>query len=280
MWDTLTALDMYNVWFYEIQRALPISDKERYVHRYSFDQAELKPGSLFKVRVNTLAPYLKCKIMTFEKEKEFSFNFKSSPLLEEHISFSIDETETGVWVTCKRTSAGVFSIFSQFNWQKKSKILQVLDSIIPKIELEVKADVDSKSIEVNTGGGLEALSDKDMVAYFVNKGLDGDMAPLNDCSSKVLRGKAKAMMVKIKRGQVEKPAMPEIPAAGAPVATGGGIEALSKEDLVAYLVNKGIDGDMATVNECTNKVARAKAKAMMVKIKRGQVEKPAMPEIK
>ncbi|MFL2997960.1 MAG: hypothetical protein ACJZ1Q_04350, partial [Candidatus Neomarinimicrobiota bacterium] len=100
------------------------------------------------------------------------------------------------------------------------------------------------------------------------------------CTSKVLRGKAKAMMVKIKRGQVEKPPMPEIPAAGAPVAVAGGIDALSKEDLVAYLVNKGIDGDMTTVNECTNKVARAKAKAMMVKIKRGQVEKPPMPEIK
>ena len=58
------------------------------------------------------------------------------------------------------------------------------------------------------------------------------------------------------------------------------IIALSKEDLVAYLVNKGMDGDMATVNDCTNKVARAKAKAMMVKIKRGTVERPPMPEIK
>ena len=119
-----------------------------------------------------------------------------------------------------------------------------------------------------------------MVSYLVNKGLDGDMTIVNDCTNKIIRGKAKAMMVKIKRGQVEKPAMPEIPAAGAPVAAAGGIDALSKEDLVAYLVNKGIDGDMTTVNECTNKVARAKAKAMMVKIKRGQVEKPAMPEIK
>jgi hypothetical protein len=72
--------------------------------------------------------------------------------------------------------------------------------------------------------------------------------------------------------------MPEIPQAGAaPAATGGGVDALSKEDLVAYLVNKGMDGDMATVNDCTNKVARAKAKAMMVKIKRGTVERPPMP---
>ena len=41
-----------------------------------------------------------------------------------------------------------------------------------------------------------------------------------------------------------------------------------------------MDGDMATVNDCTNKVARAKAKAMMVKIRRGTVERPPMPEIK
>ena len=279
MWKTLISLDMYNVWFYEIQRALPISDQDRYVHRYSFEQNELKPGSFFKARVNTLAPYFKCKIMTFEKEKEFGFNFKSSPFLEEYVSFSINETDSGVWVTCKRNSAGLFSILSQFNWQKKSKILQVLDSIVPKIETHIPEELDQKS-QMSSKGGLEALSNEDMVSYLVNKGLDGDMSPINDCASKVLRGKAKAMMVKIKRGQIEKPAMPEIPAAGAPVATAGGIDALSKEDLVAYLVNKGIDGDMTTVNECTNKVARAKAKAMMVKIKRGQVEKPAMPEIK
>ena len=58
-------------------------------------------------------------------------------------------------------------------------------------------------------------------------------------------------MVKIKRGQVERPPMPEIPAAGAPVASGGGVDALSKEDLVAYLVNKGIDGVITTVTENT-----------------------------
>ena len=284
MWKTLISLDMYNVWFYEIQRALPISDQDRYVHRYSFDQNELKPGSFFKARVNTLAPYFKCKIMTFEKEKEFGFNFKSSPFLEEYVSFSINETDTGVWVTCKRNSAGLFSILSQFNWQKKSKILQVLDSIVPKIELKVSEDSSLDSIPAAGApvatGGIDALSKEDLVAYLVNKGIDGDMTTVNECTNKVARGKAKAMMVKIKRGQVERPAMPEIPAAGAPVGAAGGIDALSKEDLVAYLVNKGIDGDMTTVNECTNKVARAKAKAMMVKIKRGQVERPAMPEIK
>ena len=87
------------------------------------------------------------------------------------------------------------------------------------------------------------------------------------------------MMIKIKRGTVEKPPMPKIPEAGNAPSTGGGIDALSKEDLVAYLVNKGMDGDMNAVNDCTNKVARAKAKAMMIKIKRGTVEKPPMPKI-
>ena len=216
IWKAITSLDMYNVWFYEIQRALPISNKKRYVHRYTFDQTELKPGSFFKARVNTLAPYFKCKIMTYEVEKEFGFNFKSSPFLEEYISFSIDETNSGVWVTCRRNSVGIFSILSQFNWQKKSKILQVLDSIVPKIESEAKEDSDKSSIPTAgapvaaSGGGIDALSKEDLVAYLVNKGIDGDMTTVNECSNKVARGKAKAMMVKIKRGQIEKPPMPKI----------------------------------------------------------------------
>ena len=283
MWETLISLDMYNVWFYGIQRALPISDNKRYVHRYSFNQMDMKPGSMFKARVSTLAPYFKCKIMTMEKEKKFGFYFRSSPLLEEYVLFTIEESDLGVWLTCERKSSGPFSVLSQFNWPKKSKILQSLDEIIPKIEQKTDLTEDTSAInqaQVSIAGGIDALSKEDLVAYLVNKGMDGDMATVNDCKSKVARGKAKAMMVKIKRGTVERPPMPEIPQAGAaPAATGGGVDALSKEDLVAYLVNKGMDGDMATVNDCTNKVARAKAKAMMVKIKRGTVERPPMPEI-
>ena len=85
------------------------------------------------------------------------------------------------------------------------------------------------------------------------------------------------MMVKIKRGKAEKPPMPDI--SSTPAATGGGIESLSKDEMIAYLVNKGIDGDMETVNNHDDKVVRAKAKAMMVKIKRGKAEKPPMPDI-
>ena len=87
------------------------------------------------------------------------------------------------------------------------------------------------------------------------------------------------MIVKIKRGAAEKPKMPEIKERSDSQKSSGGIEALSKEDMVAYLVNKGMDGDMDVVNAHEDKVARGKAKAMIVKIKRGAAEKPKMPEI-
>ena len=213
MWEMLTSINMYNAWFYGIQRTLPIINKKRYVHRYSFDQNKLKPGSYFKSRSNTLAPYFKCKIMTYEKEKEFGFYFRSSPFLNEYVSFFIEESDYGVWVTCKRISSGPFSILSQFNWQKKSKIFQVLDSIIPKIE--INDSISNEGIETDatssaTSGGIDALSKEDLVAYLVNKGLDGDMDTVNACTNKVARAKAKAMMVKIKRGTIEKPVMPKI----------------------------------------------------------------------
>ena len=50
MWGMLTALEMYNVWFHGIQRALPVVITERYVHKYSFTKLDLKPGAYFKIR--------------------------------------------------------------------------------------------------------------------------------------------------------------------------------------------------------------------------------------
>ena len=142
-------------------------------------------------------------------------------------------------VDLRKKSSGPFSVLSQFNWPKKSKILQSLDEIIPKIEQKTDLTKDASAInhaQVSIAGGIDALSKEDLVAYLVNKGMDGDMATVNDCKSKVARGKAKAMMVKIKRGTVERPPIPEIPQAGvAPVATGGGVDALSKKILSPIL---------------------------------------------
>ena len=114
----------------------------------------------------------------------------------------------------------------------------------------------------------------------MNKGLDGDMDTVNNCEDKIIRGKAKAMIVKINRGSVERPAMPNIDVPPAiDTNTVGGFDSLLKDDKVAYLVNKGLDGDMDAVNNCEDKIIRGKAKAMIVKINRGSVERPAMPNI-
>jgi len=53
----------------------------------------------------------------------------------------------------------------------------------------------------------------------------------------------------------------------------------NQDKLIIDLVNKGLDGDMESVNAHPDKMVRAKAKAMIVKVKKGTVEKPTMPEI-
>lgn len=290
IWEMLTSLDIYNVWFYGIQRALPIIDAERYVHKYSFSKLELKPGAYFKIRPMTIAPWFSCRIMTMEKEKKFGFTFKTTPLSTEYIEFTIKESDYGVWVNCKRKSNGLFSIINQLNWQKKSKDLQRLDHIIPKFNLtslkENETSNNSNNINLSdentqkSNTGLESLSKDDLVAYFVNKGLDGDMDAINAHPNKVIRGKAKAMIIKINRGLVEKPSMPKIKASQSnSTSASSGLNSLSKDDLLAYLVNKGLDGDMDSVNNNPDKVMRGKVKALIIKVNRGTNERPAMPEI-
>ena len=102
LWEMLTSLETYNLWFSGIQRAIEDVKSERYVHKFSFDQLPLKPGSYFKIRPATLAPWFRCRIVTVEKEKEFGFDFRMSPLFSEYVSFTIEESETGVFVSCTR----------------------------------------------------------------------------------------------------------------------------------------------------------------------------------
>ena len=54
---------------------------------------------------------------------------------------------------------------------------------------------------------------------------------------------------------------------------------LEKEQKIALLVNQGLDGDMDAVNACEDKIIRAKAKAMIMKVKKGTVERPPMPDL-
>ena len=278
MWKMLTSLEMYNIWFFGIQRTLPVNEVDRYVHKYSFEHFDLAPGKYFKTRPKSLAPYFKSRIMTIEEKKEFGFSFSTNPFVKEYVHFSLRNSQNGVWVKCTRNSEGIFSLLSHFNWEQKSKIFFKLDDIIPKIE-QVTENIADLSEDSKQSGGLEALSQDEQVAYLVNKGLDGDMDSVNSIQSKVIRGKVKAMIVKINRGSIERPPMPELSSAGTSAESSGGFESLSKEEQIAYLVNKGLDGDMDIINNLDNKVLRAKAKAMIVKINRGSIERPPMPEI-
>ena len=278
MWQILTSLEMYNVWFHGIQRALPVLDADRYVHKYSFTKLELKPGAYFKIRPMTIAPWFTCRVMTMEKEKEFGFTFKTTPLSTEYIQFSIQETDFGVWVRCRRTSEGLFSILDQFNWQKKSKSLQRLDHIVPKIDFQSPDDdgATGDSTDLQFGG---FASRQDYIDYAINMGMQENMDYVNAIPEKPIRGMAKAGIVKAKRTG-ELPPCPEKVEGGTGIAASGGrIDSLSKDDLVAYLVNKGLDGDMDTVNAHSDKIIRGKTKAMIVKINRGSIERPPMPEI-
>ena len=278
MWKMITNLDTYNIWFVGIQRALPILSSNRYVHQFSFDKFATEPGAFFKIRPSSLAPYFKCRIMTTEKEKEFGFEFRTSPFYKEYISFKINESKKGVWVTCSRTSSGVFSLLSLYNWNdRKSKILQILSSITPKVDFDQDKDELSKDDrKALQWGGFS--SREDYINYAVNMGLKGNMDIINSISDKPTRGKAKAALVRAKRTG-ESPPMPEKPKGGASPVPDRSSTNLSGEHLIAFVVNKALDGDKDHLNAIADKVTRGKAKALLVKIKRGSAERPTIPEL-
>jgi ABC-type transporter lipoprotein component MlaA len=91
------------------------------------------------------------------------------------------------------------------------------------------------------------------------------MDTVNNFENRVLRGKAKAMIVKIKRGTVERPPMPEVP-------TGGAAEVKTtsetEEELMIRLISSGVKGNMDEINNLENRVLRGKIKAAIVKEKR------------
>ena len=280
VWEMITSLEMYNTWFAGIQRAIADVETDRYVHKFSFDKLDLKPGSFFKARPATLAPWFRCRIITVEKEKEFGFDFQMSPFYSEYVSFVLEESKKGVFVTCNRFSKGPFSFLALLGWNKtKSKILQRLAEITPTIEIE---DDDKGSDSSVDSPELRAYN----VAVIVNKALDGDMDPLNSTSDVITRGKAKAMLIKIKRGTAERPPIPDkvdsvatAPAAGGGAASSTASSQLSKDDQVALVVNQVLDGNTEAIDAIDDKVTRGKAKALLVKIKRGSAERPAMPDV-
>tara|TARA_Y100001970_G_scaffold104059_1_gene130380 strand:- start:6218 stop:6949 length:732 start_codon:yes stop_codon:yes gene_type:complete len=52
-----------------------------------------------------------------------------------------------------------------------------------------------------------------------------------------------------------------------------------QDKIINELINKGLDGDMDSVNQHPDRMVRAKAKAMIIKIQKGKAERPSMPGI-
>ena len=116
--------------------------------------------------------------------------------------------------------------------------------------------------EPSSSGGVESLSKEDQISFYVNKGLDGDMDSVNNLQDKVLRGKVKAMIVKIKRGSFERPPMPEIESQNSKN------DIKSDEDKINRLITNGVNGEMDEINSLEDRVLRGKIKAAIVKEKR------------
>ena len=109
---------------------------------------------------------------------------------------------------------------------------------------------------------------EEQIAYLVNLTLDGNDEALNAVSDKVIRGKTKAMLAKIKRGALERPPMPEASVEPAPEASLE--EQENEEQLIIRLVKAGVEGNMDETNSLDNKVLRGKIKSAIVKEKRAK----------
>ena len=109
---------------------------------------------------------------------------------------------------------------------------------------------------------------EEQIAYLVNLTLDGNDEALNAVPDKVIRGKTKAMLAKIKRGALERPPMPEASVEPAPEASLE--EQENEEQLIIRLVKAGVEGNMDETNSLDNKVLRGKIKSAIVKEKRAK----------
>ena len=73
------------------------------------------------------------------------------------------------------------------------------------------------------------------------------------------------MIVKIKRGTIERPPMPEIPESE---GNNNSVNVESDEDKKQRLITAGVNGEMDEINNLKDRVLRGKIKAAIVKEKR------------
>jgi hypothetical protein len=283
IWKTLTTLQDYCLWFPGINRILPVVDAPRYVHRFSFDRFLFEPGAFIKIRPKSFLPSFNGRIMGMETNKKLEMEMRFSPINKETVSFQINLTPSGSSeVVCRRSSYGLFSFLTTWGFTDSgSAILHNLAHFIPEDKIENKEDHD---LEAENAG--PQLSRETIIAQAVQAGLDGNMDLINAIPDKPTRGLAKAALVKSKRsgGMPEQlvkalAAGPVAAPAAAPAESTGGLPAFTNnEDLIAFVVNKALDGDMDPINSLSEKPLRGKAKATMVKAKRTG-KRPAMPDL-
>ena len=291
VWAEITNLADYNFWFPGILRILPVVNTDRYVHKYSFDKFQLAPGALLRLRPNTLSPMFQGRITSVEPNKKLSIEMRFNPVHKETVVFDLEPIPEGTSVTCRRTSKGLFSWMSIWGFSNnKSKILDNLGYLIPEDEQDLSDQTDSAA-DAGPQYSREAT-----IARAVQAGLDGNMDLVNSIPDKPTRGMAKAMLVQSKRKGNVMPdhlvkALSEEPSANIdkPKANGekkkdehtpDGLPSFSNpDDLISFVVNKALDGDDELINAINDKPTRGKAKALLVKIKRGAIERPAMPKL-
>ena len=291
VWKELSNLAGYNYWFPGIARLLPVVETDRYVHKYSFDQFDFLPGSEITVRPRGPFPSGKGMIASAVPNKKLEMVMQFNPFNKEFVTFDLESHNEGTTLTCTRKSFGPFSFLTVWGFDsKKSKILDNLGFLIPEQEI-ANDGLKTKSTDAEDGATDSLFEDRNlMAAYLVNKSLDGDDNIIKSTKDVYARGKAKALLIKIGRGTAERPPMPDPGEQGTsksepPSTTSENNKETvppkveqSPEDIIASVVNSALDGDDAQLNALDNKVLRAKAKAMMVKIKRGTMDRPTMPD--
>ena len=291
VWKELSNLAGYNYWFPGVARLLPVVETDRYVHKYSFDQFDFLPGSELTVRPRGPFPSGKGMIASAVPNKKLEMVMQFNPFNKEFVSFNLESHNEGTTLTCTRKSFGPFSFLTVWGFDsKKSKILDNLGFLIPEQEI-ANDDLKSKSADTEDGATDSLFEDRNLIAaYLVNKTLDGDDNIIKSTKDVYARGKAKALLIKINRGTAERPPMPDPGEQSTSKSEPPSTTSESKketvppkvdqspEDIIASVVNSALDGDDAPLNALDNKVLRAKAKAMMVKIKRGTMDRPAMPD--
>lgn len=140
--------------------------------------------------------------------------------------------------------------------------------VLPENLKEALSEVPSVNNTLKQTGDEAFATQEERIAYLVNLALDGDDEALNAESDKVIRGKAKAMIVKIKRGSIDRPPVPVLSAQATPLAVSTATNQEGEKELISRLVKDGVGGNMDEINSLDNRVLRGKIKSAIVKAKR------------